>query len=465
MNMPKLLLPLLFFFSFLFTNAQIPPGYYNSASGLTCAALKTALFNQISSNTTSISNANVLVAFSTTDVHRNDANTANIIWDIYSDNPIGPEAFTYTSQVDNCGSSIAGEGSCYNREHTFPQAWFDATGAPLTDLFALYPTDGYSNGQHNNYPYSEVTAPTYTSVNGSKLGTNIFPGFATSGIEARAFEVIDEFKGDIARNYFYMVTRYQNNMAAWQTNSNADDVLDGTTWPSLDDWYIKLLYKWHLQDPVSQKEIDRNDSIYTIQNNRNPFIDHPEYVALIWQCTGLLPVTLIDFTANKYDGAVVLAWNATRESNFKKYEIERSSNASNFSYAGEVKGQNLAGYSFTDKELPAVKTVFYRLKMVDIDGKISYSKIVSVRLSKLFSSALVYPNPVKNLLTVKLQSNLKTAGELRVVDIVGRTVLMQKVNALQNNIQVDVKGLTAGRYFVVINNNDEVIKESFVITK
>ena len=465
MDMPKLLLPLLFLFLFLSTNAQIPPDYYNEASGLTCAPLKTALFNTISSNTTAISNANVLVAFSSTDVHRNDDNTADIIWDIYSDNPTGPETFTYTSQVDNCGSSIAGEGSCYNREHTFPQAWFGATGAPLTDLFALYPTDGYSNGQHNNYPYSEVTAPAYTSVNGSKLGTNTFPGFAMAGIEARSFEVIDEYKGDIARNYFYIVTRYQNDMSSWQGNSNANDVLDGTTWPSFDDWYIKLLYRWHLQDPVSQKEIDRNEAVYTIQNNRNPFIDHPEYVALIWQCTGLLPVTLIDFNANKYNESVVLTWSASRETNFKNYEVERSTDAVNFSFAGIVKGENFANYSFTDKELPTVKIVFYRLKMVDMDGKISYSKIVSVRLNKLFSSAVVYPNPAKNTLTVKLQNNLKIAGELKVVDVVGRIVLQQKISALQNNIQVDVKALPAGRYFVSINNRDILINESFVIIK
>ena len=96
-------------------------------------------------------------------------------------------------------------------------------------------------------------------------------------------------------------------MGNWQSNSNADDILDSTTWPSLDEWYIKLLYKWHLQDPVSQKEIDRNEAVYAIQNNRNPFIDHPEYVALIWQCTGLLPVTLIDFNANKSNESVMLS--------------------------------------------------------------------------------------------------------------------------------------------------------------
>ena len=365
-------------FSFFFTTAQIPSGYYNAAARLTCTSLKTALFNKISTGTNTFTNAEVLVKFTSTDVHKNDANTKDIIWDIYSDNQNAAEAFEYFSQVNNCGGSIAGEGSCYNREHTFPQAWFNSTPPAITDLFGLYPTDGYSNAQHGNYPYSEVTTATYTSSNGSKLGTNTVPGFPTAGVPARAFEPNNDYKGDVARNYFYMVTRYETDIASWQLNSNADDVLNGTSWPSLDDWYIQLLYKWHLQDPVSQKEINRNDSVYKIQNNRNPYIDHPEYVALVWQCTGLLPVTLIDFRANKYNETVVLNWYATRETDFKSFDIERSIVGIHFTNAGLVKGQNLANYSFTDNNLPDAKNVFYRLKLIDIDGKFTYSKVVSI---------------------------------------------------------------------------------------
>lgn len=101
--------------------------------------------------------------------------------------------------------------------------------------------------------------------------------------------------------------------------------------------------------------------------------------------------------------------------------------------------------------------------MVDMDGKISYSKIVSVRVSKLLSSA--FPNPAKNTLTIKLPNNLKIASGLRVLDVVGRVVLKQKISAMQNNIQLDVKTLPAGRYFVSINNKDIVINQSFVIPK
>ncbi len=452
-------------FLFETATAQIPPGYYNAATGLTCAALKTALFNKISTNTTAISNTAVLVAYSSTDVHRNDANTADIIWDIYSDNPTGPESFTYTSQVDNCGGSIAGEGSCYNREHTFPQAWFSSAAPAVTDLFGLMPTDGYSNGQHNNYPYSEVTAPVYTSVNGSKLGTNTFPGFATSGTAAKAFEVIDEYKGDIARNYFYMVTRYESNIAAWQTNSNADDVLNGTTWPALDDWYIQLLYKWHLKDPVSQKEIDRNEAVYAIQNNRNPFIDHPEYVALIWQCTGLLPVTLIDFTAVKNNSTITLNWTASREANFRQYEVERSIDGISFNKIGTVQGQNLSNYNLSDKNLPDSRTAFYRLKMLDIDGKFTYSKTIFVRLSRNVHAINVYPNPAVNELTIALQRPLKAGSSLKITDIAGKEAINQTVNAAQSNIKLQVNQLPAGRYFISLLTDGDILHESFVIIK
>jgi endonuclease I len=454
-----------FLFIFKTAHSQIPAGYYNSAAGLTCAALKTALFNKISSNTVAVSNSNVLDAFSSTDVHRNDANTSTIIWDIYSDNPAAAEAFTYISQVNNCGSTIAGEGSCYNREHTFPQAWFGEAAPAITDLFALYPTDGYSNGQHGNYPYSEVTAPVYTSTNGSKLGTNAVAGFPTSGIGARAFEVNNAYKGDIARNYFYMVTRYESDMVAWKPNANADDVLNGTTWPSLDDWYIKLLYKWHLQDPVSQKEIKRNDAVYAIQKNRNPFIDHPEYVALIWQCTGLLPVTLIDFSAAKNNTGIKLNWTSSREENFKQYEIQRSTDAISFNNIGTIEAQNLSNYFFSDKSLPNTATVFYRLKMVDADGKFTYGKIVSVRLKLKNGGMNIFPNPAVSHVIIAFDQPLKAGSQLKVADIAGKTVINETLITTENNLKLKVSQLPAGRYFVTIINNDNLLNGSFLKTR
>jgi hypothetical protein len=121
----------------------------------------------------------------------------------------------------------------------------------------------------SNYPYGEVGTATATSTNGSKKGNCVYPGY--TGI---VFEPIDEFKGDFARTYFYMVTRYKNVVSGWNS-----DMLLGD---NLSPWAIDMLMEWAELDTVSQKEIDRNDAVHDIQFNRNPFIDHPEYICLIW---------------------------------------------------------------------------------------------------------------------------------------------------------------------------------------
>jgi hypothetical protein len=138
-----------------------------------------------------------------------------------------------------------------------------------TDLFHVVASDGYVNGQRGNYAYGEVDNATWTSTNGSKKGPCVYPGYTGT-----VFEPIDEYKGDFARGYFYMLTRYMDNINSWDS-----DMLSGD---DFSDWAKDLLLEWAANDTVSQKEIDRNNEIYGIQINRNPFIDHPEYAQEIW---------------------------------------------------------------------------------------------------------------------------------------------------------------------------------------
>jgi endonuclease I len=437
----------------------IPAGYYDAAVGLNCGPLKTALFNIISANYNELTYGQVWTAYQTTDLHRNDANTADIIWDMYSDNPAGAEPYTYTYGTNQCGNYNS-EGDCYNREHSFPKSWFNDGFPMYTDLNHLFPTDGHVNGRRGNQPYGPVSSPTWTSQNGSKLGPNTYPGF--SGV---VFEPRNEYKGDLARGQLYMVTKYENLVAGWQGNGNANDVLSGNTYPALDNWYIKMLFEWHLNDPVSTKEINRNNAVFALQANRNPFIDHPEYVFQVWQCTGVLPVTIIDLTAQKNNESVLLKWYATFETNFKKYEIERSIDGIGFYKIGEVAGRNLANYSFTDNNLPNANTVYYRLKMIDIDGRFSNSKTITVRIADNFSNALVYPNPTKDKLVIKLQQTLTGNSSLVIADLSGRILMQQQVVSGQKNIDLDVSKFSAGRYFIKISNNNELINQSFVIIK
>lgn len=244
--------------------AQIPPGYYNTAQGLTGNALKTALHNIID-NHTQISYSGLWNAYKKTDIKANGK-----VWDMYSDIPSGTPPYQFTFVTDQCGN-YAVEGDCYNREHSWPQSWFNSVTGPVSDLFHVYPTDGKVNNKRDNFPYGNVTTASWTSLNGSKFGY-----CSDLGYSLEAFEPIDEYKGDLARTYFYMSTRYYTEDAGWSTSA-------ATNKATILPWQMNVLLQWHHQDPVSAKEIARNDSIYyKFQNNRNPFIDNPQWADSIW---------------------------------------------------------------------------------------------------------------------------------------------------------------------------------------
>jgi endonuclease I len=255
------------FSAFIFTTfliADIPPGYYDDAQGLDGEPLRLALHNIIDDHIPQ-SYSSLYGHFQST-----DAKTDGTVWDMYSDVPGGTPPYIYNfTSADQCGN-YGGEGDCFNREHSWPKSWFNE-GMPMnTDLFHIYPTDGYVNGMRSNHPYGEVSSTTWTSQNGSQRGN-----MNSYNHNGTVFEPIDEYKGDFARTYFYMSTRYYTEDSGWDDN----DMVNGS---NLNDWAVDMLMDWHLQDSVSQKEIDRNNSVYAIQENRNPFIDHPEWVGCVW---------------------------------------------------------------------------------------------------------------------------------------------------------------------------------------
>jgi hypothetical protein len=143
----------------------------------------------------------------------------------------------------------------------------------VSDIHHIPPTDGKVNGMRSNNPFGVVTSPTFTSQNGSKLGKN-----TTAGYSGVVFEPIDAFKGDIARMVFYFVTRYESKLSSFSTGN----MLGGSAYPGLQDWELQVLLAWNAADPVSQREIDRNNAAYAYQGNRNPFIDNSNFVNLVW---------------------------------------------------------------------------------------------------------------------------------------------------------------------------------------
>lgn len=244
------------------SSAQPPAGYYDPAQGLTGEPLRMALRDIISPHT--VLQYNLLWAA----FYRTDRKPDNTVWDIYSDIPSDTPPYTYQFVSDQCGS-YNGEGDCFNREHSFPASWFDDQLPMNSDLFHIYPTDGWVNQARASWPYGTVSVPAFTSDNGGKRGPCTWPGCTGT-----VFEPIDAYKGDLARSHFYMLTRYMNESASWSAPVLSNGEFFG--------WTESLLVAWHAADPVSQKEIARNDSIYLMQGNRNPYIDDPQWVYSIW---------------------------------------------------------------------------------------------------------------------------------------------------------------------------------------
>ena len=203
------------------------------------------------------------------------------IWDIYTDSCHWRPTENHALPL---GSGAAYECDCMQREHSFCNSWMGGNGAStnpirnepfFSDLFQLYPTDGYVNQLRNDNPYGVVSSDETirTFSNGGKLGQNSYP----NAPEVTAYEPVDAYKGDIARSFFYMAVRYKYEDETFMEDGPM------TFRSQLKDWALEMLMAWHRLDPVSEKERNRNEEIYrNWQGNRNPFIDFPELADLIW---------------------------------------------------------------------------------------------------------------------------------------------------------------------------------------
>jgi hypothetical protein len=233
----------------------------------------------------------------------------------------------------------------------------------VSDAHFITPTDGKVNGQRSNYPHGPVTTATWTSLNGSKLGSS-----TTSGYSGPIFEPINEFKGDIARMYFYFATRYENTVAGYSYA-----MFNGTSNQVFTTAFLNLLITWHNQDPVSSREIARNNAIYAIQNNRNPYIDHPEYVQAIWNPTAdaqapTAPANLV--SSAKTTTTISLSWTASTDNTaVTGYNV----------YMDNVLKTTVTGLTTTITGLTAATAYSFNVKAKDAAGNISASSnILSV---------------------------------------------------------------------------------------
>ena len=282
------LLTSIFFFALsLFAKSVTPaaslPTYYKDINGKSGKSLFDAVQKVTKEGYTSLGYDGLWGAFKTTDKKSNGK-----VWDMYSD-------CSWTFGSDQCGS-YSSECDCYNREHSIPRSWFGgSTSGPGCDIFHLVPTDGKVNGVRSNYAFGEVSSASYTYDGAKKgsaksitiIGGNTIAGNTGASVSCSGtvFEPRDEYKGDFARGYFGTMIKWANGDYSAFTTGDGGKIFStnySTGAFGLTKYGVALLMKWHRQDPVSQKEIDRNNGIQQTQGNRNPFIDYPYLAEYIW---------------------------------------------------------------------------------------------------------------------------------------------------------------------------------------
>lgn len=237
------------------------------SNGSRCETLKTALHNLIDDHT--------VIPYTATGTY--DVPNFMCDYDVAADGTV-LDRYTNDSQ-GNCSGGNLPNGM--NRDHIVPSSWWGGSNSSpqYTDLFNLFPSDASANSAKNNYPLGNVGAANYTTSNGTQVGSD-----SPNCIAANVFEPTTIYKGDFARAFLYMATRYEDVISSWETQNNVgDQALTSNSFMPYEACLMNILLQWHQTDPVSQLEIDRNEAVFSIQGNRNPFVDHPEYVELIWE--------------------------------------------------------------------------------------------------------------------------------------------------------------------------------------
>lgn len=251
--------------------AAYVPGYYDRMEGKQKAALKAAAKECVRTHTT-LQYYQLPNHWIYTDVYPELYDGQLRWWEMYSAN-------IYLIRSGQSGTASFSANKM-QREHAVPKSWWKYNGdveytPAYSDMWNLYPSDPDANLAKLNYPFGECRDGGVEFDNGTtRVGV---PMSGIGGGASHVFEPADEYKGDFARAIFYMATVYDD--LPWCINYmfNAD-----SQWPTLRDWAVDMLLQWARRDPVSQKEIDRNDGVQTQQGNRNPFIDFPELAEYIW---------------------------------------------------------------------------------------------------------------------------------------------------------------------------------------
>ena len=353
-----------------------PPGYYDGVDASNPAALRQTLHAVIDDHTRFPYTSGATDTWNILELAQEDPANSSRVIDVYRNASFPKQG---------------GGNSFYDREHSWPKSYGfpdnDSSNVPYTDCHLLFLCDGNYNQARSNKPFRFCTSGCSefaTDQNGGQGGQGGgYPGDSnwTSGaFTAGRWETWLGKRGDVARAMFYADVRYEGGIHTGLGVSEPDLILtdvesliDGSnTGNNLSVAYMGMLsdlLQWHIQDPPDAHEMMRNDIVYSFQGNRNPFVDHPEWVACLFSgsCAGdtTPPAAPTGLVATAGNGLVQLHWNDNGESDLAGYRVYRQSGGGAFV---EIGGGIVVPSNFTDFGVTNGVTYAYHVTAEDASG-------------------------------------------------------------------------------------------------
>lgn len=331
------------------------------------------------------------------------------------DNVNGQVECVYTGRTATFSTRTGANSNNFNTEHTFPQGFFNSASPMKSDIHHLFPTDVNANSQRGNLPFGVVTGSPSWQQGGSKMGNGVF-------------EPRDVHKGTVARAMLYFVLRHQDysNFLAPQEN---------------------LLRSWNASFPPVAKDINRNNAIAQLQQNRNPFTDYPAFLdrlgsfaqngAMSTQEWKMYPDTL--YMKYGQDAHIVLYGKGSQSASLSVADpaLQWSSSAGSGPFAaGIVEGdlqltQNSSGATLV--ELKVGNTTVDDLWIVYQSSGLSVEESAAAQIQ-------IAPNPAGEIVWINLFGK---EGEVVLMDLQGRQLMQQWVGG---ESRWDVSHLARGLY-------------------
>ncbi|MGE3175343.1 MAG: endonuclease [Planctomycetota bacterium] len=359
---------------------QGPPGYYNPVNATSAATLRATLHAVIDDHQRFPYTAGSTDTWDILEDAQEDVTNASRILDIYRNG-------TY--------AKIGGGVGPYNREHSWPKSYGFPddipSNSPYTDCHQLFLSDDGYNTARSNRPYDNANASaselTTVFTQGLGGGSGTFPGNSNwhdGSFTNGRYQAWASRRGDLARAQFYLDVRYEGGTHGGTGQAEPDlrltdnlSLIAGSNTGNMESvaymGKLSTLLQWHAADPVDQYERDRNDVVYSYQGNRNPFVDHPEWVDCLFQsqCGGDVtpPVAPIGLVATTSKFSVRLDWADNAEPDLAGYRVYRAS-TSGGPYT-QLTATTLATSAYVDLPVQPGAQFHYVVRAVDTSGNVS----------------------------------------------------------------------------------------------